>query len=612
MPPVLATSDPSPRPPGAEAGTIPALLQAHAARRPAATAYVAYDPDAGRFASVSWAELAARVAARAAALSREGLTAGDRVALWLPNGVEWVAFDQAALSLGLVVVTLFSDDARATTAALLTDSGARVVVARRAEEWHGLRSCAGALGTVRRVIVIEEAGASGTADPRLRGLGAWLAKARGSLPPRVPLDPDALATIIYTSGTTGLPKGVMLSHRNLLSVAQAVLDRNPGSDRDVFLSYLPLAHVFERVVGCYLPLILGARVVFARSVEHLPDDLRVARPTILLVVPSLLDRLRRTVTERAARTAPTRWLLRAALARGWDLFAARRDGCRLGLARTAAGALLRAVAAAPIRRSLGGRLRLAVSGGAPLPDETARFCLGLGLPLVEGYGLTEAASAVTGFQVGRTVPGSVGPPLPGMEVRIADTGEILVRSPGVMIGYWRRPDLTAQVLHGGWLYTGDLGVLRGGCLYVAGRKKEMIVLSTGEKVSPEAVEAAITRDPLFRQAMAVGEGQSRLTVLAVVDEAAWAPLARRLGLDPEAEDALDRPAARQAALARIAAALEGCPRAARVKDVRLQRTPWTVEAGLVTPTRKLRRAALLGRFANEIAAMRGGPAAPAG
>ncbi|UHC17064.1 long-chain fatty acid--CoA ligase [Methylobacterium currus] len=594
---------PAAGPSGGEApDTIPALLRCQAARRPRGAAYAAFDPATGRLAYHDWAGTAAQVAARAAALAREGVTAGERIALWLPNGLDWVWFDQAALSLGLVVVPLFPDEARATIAALLADSGACLVVVAHPQAWQDLGRHAASLAAVRRVIAVG--GAPGPeADPRLRALGPWLAEAGGSPVRPVAIGPDTLATLVYTSGTTGRPKGVLLSHRNLLSVAEAVLARNPGTERDVFLSYLPLAHIFERVVGCVLPLILGAPVVFARSVAQLPEDLRIARPTVLLVVPSVLDRLHRTVTERAARAAPTRHLLRAAIALGWDLYAARRDGRPLGLARRVAGAALRAVAAWPLRRAFGGRLRLAVSGGAPLPEDVARFCLALGLPLVEGYGLTEAGSAVTAFALGRTVPGSVGSPLPGMDIRFAESGEILVRSPGVMCGYWRQPALTAEALRGGWLHTGDLGELRDGCLVVTGRIKELIVLSNGEKVSPEIVEAAITRDPLFRQAMVVGDGQPRLSTLAVADPAELARLARGLGLDPAEAGVLDRPDIRRAALVRIARALGDHPRAVRVQAVRLLLEPWTVEDGLVTPTRKLRRTALRERFAGALAGL---------
>ncbi len=537
------------------------------------------------------------------------MTAGERIALWLPNGLEWVWFDQAALSLGLVVVPLFPDEARATIALLLADSGTCLVVVPRPEAWQGLGEHAAGLSAVRCVIAID--GVPGPeADPRLRALGPWLAQAEGAPAPAPAIGPDTLATLVYTSGTTGRPKGVMLSHRNLVSVAHAVLARNPGTERDVFLSYLPLAHIFERVVGCVLPLILGAPVVFARSVAHLPEDLRLARPTVLLVVPSVLDRLHHTVTEQAGRSAPTRHLLRAALALGFDLYAARRDGRPLGLARRVAGTALRSLTAWRLRRAFGGRLRLAVSGGAPLPEDVARFCLALGLPLVEGYGLTEAASAVAAFALGQTVPGSVGPPLPGMEIRFGEDGEILVRSPGVMRGYWREPALTAEALRDGWLHTGDLGALRDGCLVVTGRMKELIVLSTGEKVSPEVVEVAMARDPLVLQAMVVGDGRPRLSALVAVDPAEFARLARGLGLDPAEAGALDRPEVRRAALSRIARALGDRPRAMRVEAVRLVPGPWTVEDGLVTPTRKLRRAVLHGRFAGALAALREETAPP--
>lgn len=600
---------PIPGPAGKAADTIPALLRLQAARRPRGPAYAAFDPATGRLAFHDWAGTAAKVATRAAALAREGVTAGERIALWLPNGLDWVWFDQAALSLGLVVVPLFPDEARATIAALLADSGACLVVVPHPRAWQDLAGHAVGLSAVRRVIAIEGAPDPG-ADPRLRGLGSWLAEGEGAPVPAVAVGPDTVATLVYTSGTTGAPKGVMLSHRNLVSVAQAVLARNPGTERDVFLSYLPLAHIFERVVGGILPLILGAPVVFARSVARLPEDLRIARPTVLLVVPSVLERLHRTVTERAARSAPTRHLLRAAIALGWDLYAARRDGRPLKASRRIAGAALRLVAAWPLRRAFGGRLRLAVSGGAPLPEDVARFCLALGLPLVEGYGLTEAGSAVTAFALGRTVPGSVGLPLPGMEIRFGEGGEILVRSPGMMCGYWRQPALTAEAVHDGWLRTGDLGELRDGCLVVTGRIKELIVLSNGEKISPEIVEAAITRDPLFRQAMVVGDGQPRLSALAVVDPAELARLARGLGLDPAGAGLLDRPEVRRAALVRIARALGERPRAVRVQAVRLLPGSWTVEDGLVTPTRKLRRAVLRERFAAALAALREETAPP--
>ncbi|MGW5837926.1 AMP-dependent synthetase/ligase [Methylorubrum extorquens] len=585
------------------AGTIPDLLRLQVALRPNGEAYAAYDALVGTFVTHGWSEIAGQVAQRRAALSAEGLEPGARIALWLPNGLEWICFDHAALSLGLVTVPLYARDAVATIAAILEDSAAALLVVQRGVDWLSLRPFA-VRCALRRVVVVDPPTSLPEEGPA-RALAAWLAAARDRPPPGpVAVEPRTLATLVYTSGTTGAPKGVMLSHRNLLSVARAVLARNPGSEADVFLSYLPLAHIFERVVGSLIPLMLGAKVVFARSIETLREDLAAARPTIFLAVPSLLDRLRERVAEAAGRSALRQRLLDATLAVGWERVEARRLGQPVRLRTALAWAALGPLVARPVRAALGGRVRLAVSGGAPLAPGTARFCLSLGLPLVEGYGLTEAASAVTGARVGDAVPGSSGPPLPGMTVRIGAGGEILVRSPGLMLGYWGRPDLDAQVLRDGWLHTGDLGTITEGRLVVGGRMRDRIVLSNGEKVWPEPIEAAIRGDPLFGQVMVIGEGQPRLSALAVVDAAAWARLAEELDLDPAADASLDAATARRAALERIAARLSDVGRAGQVRAVRLLREPWTVERGLVTPSLKVRRAAVSRAFAVQIEAMR--------
>ncbi len=369
----------------------------------------------------------------------------------------------------------------------------------------------------------------------------------------------------------------MLSHQNLLSAAETILIRNPGTRDDVFLSYLPMAHIFERVVGYYVPMVLGARVVFARSVEQLPQDLLVARPTILLLVPRLLDRVYATVQARMKRSRLTRLLIERTVAIGLARYAAIRDGrSPPSLPQRAAWPLLRRLVARRVLDRFGGRVRLAVSGGAPLSGEVGQFFLGLGLPLVEGYGLTEASSAVCAAKLGTYVPGSVGEPFDGTEIKIAEQGEILVRSPGVMLGYWNSPENTADAIDAeGWLHTGDIGEIRDGRLYIRGRLKEIIVLSTGKKVSPTDIEVAITKDPLFSQAMVVGEGQPHLGALLVLDGAAWGELARMLGLDPEVPASLSAPAVHEAVLLTPEETSVGvsptcpdlcCPPAARTMD----------------------------------------------
>lgn len=576
--------------------TVPALFAERVARTPEAVAYRSHDAKAGAWVALSWAEMDARAADWRRAFAREGLAPGERVAIRLANGPDWVAFDLAALSLGLVVVPLFVGDAAATAARIIEDCGARLLLLETRAEWEALES-AGAPRPAR--VLCRRATGDG---PSLAGLDAWLDAARGDpLPAERTAAPGALATIVYTSGTTGAPKGVMLSHETMLSVALAILERAPGTARDVFFSYLPLGHIFERVVGYYVPMAIGATVVHARSVETLRADIARARPTILLVVPSLLERARAAALERAARTPLLGRLLAAAVRAGLALHAERREGRRAGpLLRWRAG-LLRRLAGRRVLAALGGRVRLAVSGGAPLPVEVAEFFLGLGLPLVEGYGLTEASSAATSAWLGRYAPGRAGPPLNGARLRIGAGGELLLRSPGVMLGYWNAPELTRETFCEGWLRTGDVARIEDGELRIVGRLKELIVLSKGENVAPAPVEAAITADPLFRQALVVGEGWAQTGAVLVLEPAAWARFAREQGIDPAAADALAHPRAVEAAQARVARLTDGFPTHARPRAVALTLEDWTVEAGLLTPTRKLRRAALADHLAQTIA-----------
>jgi long-chain acyl-CoA synthetase len=587
---------------GGASGTLPDLFRSRAEHGGSDVAYQQYDPAQGVWLDFTWHDMATLVRRWRRALQREGLAAGDRVAILLRNSVEWVCFDQAALSLGLVVVPLFTTDAPASTAYVLANSGTRLLLIDSHERWLCLAAHCASMTDLERVVCLRGCEDPGGDSERPRDAGRWLATAPDAgADPEAHITPGTLATIVYTSGTTGRPKGVMLSHRNLLSAAETILVRNPGTRDDVFLSYLPLAHIFERVVGCYVPMVLGARVVFARSVEQLPQDLLVARPTILLLVPRLLDRVYATVQARMKRSRLIRLLIERTVAIGLARYAAIRDGASLSsLPQRAAWPLLRRLVARRVLDHFGGRVRLAVSGGAPLSGEVGRFFLGLGLPLIEGYGLTEVSSAVCAAKLGTYVPGSVGEPFDGTELRIAGRDEILVRSPGVMLGYWNSPENTADAIDAeGWLHTGDIGEIRDGRLFIRGRLKEIIVLSTGKKVSPTDIEAAITKDPLFSQAMVIGDGHPHLGALLVLDGAAWGELARALGLDPEAPASLSAPAVQEALLPRIRKLLSDFPPHVRINAVHPLLEPWTIEGGMLTPTMKLKRGPLQQRFQEE-------------
>ena len=386
------------------AGTVPALFQSRAEHDGFDVAYQKYDPRKGTWVGFTWHDMATLVRRWRRVLRQEGLAAGDRVAILLHNSIEWVCFDQAALSLGLVVVPLFTTDAPASTAYILANSGTRLLLIDSHDRWLSLAAHCSALTDLKLVLCLRGCEASGEDGQtgRVRGADRWLAMVPDDdAEPAAHITPDTLATIVYTSGTTGHPKGVMLSHRNLLSAAETILNRNPGTRDDVFLSYLPMAHIFERVVGYYVPMVLGARVVFARSIEQLPQDLQEARPTILLLVPRLLDRVYVTVQARMKRSRLTRFLIERTVAIGLERYTAIRDGHfpPPGLQRTAWPFLHHLVAQRVLDR-FGGRVRLAVSGGAPLSEEIGQFFVGLGLPLVEGYGLTEASSAVCAAKLG--------------------------------------------------------------------------------------------------------------------------------------------------------------------------------------------------------------------
>ena len=448
-------------------------------------------------------------------------------------------------------------------------------------------------------------------DESLRYLADWLPRTGAPVQDRV-RDPDALATVVYTSGTTGQSKGVMQSHRGILWTAEAVLRRIPAYPTDCFLSFLPLAHSFERTVGYYLPMMAGAQVCYARSVELLRQDLLSVRPTVLLGVPRVYDRVYLVVQSRLGGPGLKRWLFDTTLDLGWRRFlAAQGRGPALGPFGRLAAALLRRLIARQVVEKFGGRLRVAVSGGAPLAPAVARFFIGLGLPLAEGYGLTEASPVLTNTEPAQCLPGSVGRPLPGLELRLGPEGELYARSPGLMLGYWGQPAASARAIDAeGWLHTGDLAEIRDGFVHLRGRLKEILVTSTGEKLPPTELEMALTMDPLFEQALVLGEGRPYLAALLVLEPGAWGRLARGLGLDPGDPAALRHPAARAAALTRVQQCLHAFPRYAQVRALHLSLEPWTLDNGLVTPTMKVKRERLEARFREEIRGLYGGREVP--
>jgi long-chain acyl-CoA synthetase len=588
-----------------EARTLPGLFARRCERSPDGEAYRQFDAASGTWVASTWAQVRSRVALWQAALAREHLQPGERVAVMLKNSIDWVCYDQAAQSLGLVVVPLYPTDNPENIAYILGDCGAKVLLLADAERWSALAPLASRFPQLARVLCASPSPVRAIEAPAV-DLRLWLA-----LPPGVPrvieADPDSLATIVYTSGTTGPPKGVMLSHRNILSNADAVLRMVKGYREDVFLSFLPLSHTLERTVGYYVPMMTGGAVAFARSVQDLAQDLLTVRPTMLVSVPRIYERIyAKLQQELEAKGAPAKALFEWAERTGWHRFeAAQHRAQEPGAVETLMWPVLRRLVADKLLAHLGGRLRIAVSGGAPMSPNLMHCFIGLGLPLLQGYGLTEASPIVTANKLEDNVPASVGLPLPGVEVRLGAQEELLVRGPNVMLGYWNDEKKTREAIDAdGWLHTGDQARIDAdGHVYITGRTKEILVTSTGEKVPPADIEMAIAEDPLFDQVLVIGEGKPYLAALAVLNADVWRGMAAELHVDPAQAGVLERPEVRQAAIDRIQARLGRFPSYARVRGVSLALEPWTVDDGLITPTLKLKRRVLEKRFAPRIEAL---------
>jgi long-chain acyl-CoA synthetase len=585
--------------PAEQARTLAGLLLERVRRTPDGVAYIDFDASAQRWTETSWRETAAAVGRWQAGLRREGLTAGDRVAIQMSNRREWVHFDMAALGLGLVTVPLYTIDRPANIRHILEESEARLLLVDTPERLAALAPIASTLVRLERVLVLAPDGGEGPVPAT--GVPEWLGEGDAE-----PVDEaegaEALATIIYTSGTTGAPKGVMLSHRNILWNTDAVLRVVRAYPQDRFLSFLPLSHALERTGGYYLPMMAGASVAYARSIPQLGEDLAVMRPTVLISVPRIFERVQARVRAKlAAAPALERRLFEAAVAIGYRRFE-HAQGRRGWSPELLLAPLLDRLVGAKVRARLGGCLRVAVSGGAPISAEIARLFLGLGVPLIQGYGLTEASPVVTVTPLDDNLPDSIGRALPDLEVRIGPEDELWVRSPGVMQGYWRQPQATAEVLDtDGWLHTGDqMRMDAAGHLFITGRIKDLIVLANGEKVPPADLELAIADEDLIAQVLVIGEGRPFLTALAVLDPEIYAGLAAAEGLDPDLAVARHDPRLEALLLARIGNALRLFPGYAKIRRAAVVDRPWGIDDDTMTPTMKLKRAHILSQYQDEV------------
>jgi len=581
----------------ADDATIAEAFAARATRSPNAIAYKEFDARSQAWRDYSWREMADLVARMRAGFQREGVQAGDRIAIMLRNSVGWVVADQGAYAHGLVPVPLFVDDRPDNVAFILNDAEVQVLIIDGEEHWKRLKTVRDQLGGLKRIVTMRPV--VDDSEPRLTSFDSWLPASPGTHERPATRGSD-LATIVYTSGTTGRPKGVMLTHRNMLSNAQAGLAVYKVYQEDVFLSFLPLSHMFERTCGYYLNVVSGATVAFARSVPQLAEDLRTIQPTILMSVPRIFERFLSAINEQLKKSSPLkRKLFELAVDIGWARFEHEqgRGSWRPGFLLWP---VLKPLVADKILARLGGRLRLAISGGAALSPIISRVFVGLGLPICQGYGLTEASPLLAVNLLEKNDPRSVGPAVPGVETRIGENNGLYVRGPNIMQGYWKNPEATSAILSAdGWLNTGDQVKIENGFITITGRIKEIIVLGNGEKVPPVDMELAIQLDPLFEQVLIYGEAQPYLTALAVLNDDEWARFAEENKLPPKLEgDNKDK--AEKVIVKRLAGQIKQFPGYAQVRKVTVVPEKWTIDNGYMTPTLKLKRNLILQKYQSAI------------
>lgn len=580
-----------------QARTLHGLFLERVRLTPDKIAYRHFSQNAWR--DLNWRAVHGGVACWQAVLAATGLQRGDRVGIMLRNCPDWVMFDQAAMSLGLVTVPLYTVDRPDNTAYIVNNAGVKVLLFETAEQWQALRTVREQLGGVVRFISIDNL--RNTGESRLKSLAElWPGSAQLKVAPEI--EPDELASIIYTSGTTGKPKGVMLSHRNMLSNAYASLDTFPVSGEDLFLSFLPLSHTFERTLGYYLPMMAGASVAYARSIPLLSEDLQIIRPTLLIAVPRIYERMYGAMMTRLEHGAQfKRQLFNLAVETGWARFE-YQQGRGPWKVTFLLWPLLQQLVAKKLINRLGGKLRVAISGGAALSSEVSRVFVGLGLPMVQGYGLTETSPVISGNRLDNNFPESVGQPVRGVQLRLGAQNELQVYGPNVMLGYWKNEEATRAIIGAdGWLNTGDVAqIADSGHLYITGRIKEIIVMSNGEKIPPNDMELAIQHDPLFEQVMIFGEARPYLVAIVVLNPAVWAAFAKEVGIRADMPEALTDSRVESRVLRRIAINLRGFPGYAKVNRVLMLREPWSIENDLLTPTQKLKRDQVTRRYLQQI------------
>ncbi|MCE9578695.1 MAG: long-chain fatty acid--CoA ligase [Deltaproteobacteria bacterium] len=582
--------------------TIPHRVLAQAKQRPTTPAY--YAKDGGQWRATTWRQYADEIRSAARALITLGLPRGGKVAILGFNRPEWVIFDHAAMMAGGVAAGIYTTCSPDEVQYIVHHSEAVAVLVEDEGQWKKIAAKRAELPLLKWVVTMK--GAPAINDPLVLSWDAFMAKAAAT--PETTLDEridkiqqDELATLIYTSGTTGPPKGVMLSHRNLAWTAETLISTQGGEEGDRGLSYLPLSHIAEQMCTIHVPAMSGAAVYFAESIEKVPDNIKEVQPTVFFGVPRIWEKFHAGVSAKLAQaTGAKKYLVAWTRMVCTDVSGRRARNEPIPPLLDAQYRLVKKLVLDKLKPALGlGAARFCVSGAAPIAKDVLEFFASLDIMVHEVYGQSEDCGPTTLNIPGRTKLGSVGPALPGVQVKIADDGEILVKGPNVFLGYFKEPEATAEALVDGWLRSGDLGEFdRSGFLSITGRKKEILITAGGKNIAPKNIEAALKESNLISEAVVIGDRRKFLSVLITLDDAIAAKLCGAHVAKPH-----ESPLVHTVVQKQVDEVNKTLARVEQIKKFRLIDRKLGAEDEELTPTMKLKRKLVSQKYAELIESM---------
>ncbi len=564
--------------------------------------------DNGAYQSQSWTEVAGDVSALARGLNSLGVGEGDRVVLVSENRPEWLIAELAIMSAGAIPVPAYTTNLVSDHTHILSNSGAVGALVSTGKLAENLIPAAHQSDSARFVIGMEHLETDQPVNAELLDWSAVIDRGRDN-PDTIrgaahDIGTDRTAVIIYTSGTGGAPKGVMLSHRAILHNCAGALHaiEQMGIGEEVFLSFLPLSHSYEHMAGQFFPISIGAQIYYAEGAEHLSRNMPEARPTMMTAVPRLYELLYSRITKGVADAGGMKQkLFNKAVELGIKKF---HDPNSLTVGERIVDRVVDKLVRDKVRANFGGRLRVLVSGGAPLNQDIGMFFTGLGLNLLQGYGLTESAPLISVNLPNKIKMHTVGPPVINTEVRIAEDGEILVRGDLVMQGYWQNPEATAEVIRDGWLHTGDVGSIdEDGFIQITDRKKDIIVNSGGDNISPQRVEGFLALEPEIAQAMVYGDKRPHLVAVLVPDEEFAKQWAETNNVTDEFEDLANNKEFVDVLAESVDRVNGGLSTIERVRRFIVATEAFAIENEMMTPSLKVRRFKVIEKYGSALEAL---------